>query len=189
MPPLQLPLTATSLNNLQPLLKHQLRTGTKPPTIMDSSPPTNYQHPTVTDEDSGAPNGTPTQPLNRPPNNAPSTPIPNPPPPGGGVPAAPPPANGTGPAPPAAGGSGGINLTFRDHQAFELTFKLKPTTKLGKAMNAFATKSERERHTLRFLFEGQRVLDDSTMEGVSILPPELGLRRARDLGPVFRCVC
>ena len=44
-----------------------------------------------------------------------------------------------------------------------------PSEQLGKAMDHFSAKTERDRQTLRFLFEGQRVLPDSTMESVSCL--------------------
>ncbi|KAK5119723.1 hypothetical protein LTR85_007299 [Meristemomyces frigidus] len=57
-----------------------------------------------------------------------------------------------------------MSVTFRDQAGYEVQFRLKETTKLGKAMDHFSAKSERDRQTLRFLFEGQRVLPDSTME-------------------------
>lgn len=60
----------------------------------------------------------------------------------------------------------GLTIVFRDASGGELSFKLKPTTKLKKAMDAFAQRTQRERHTLRFLFEGVRVLDEHSAEEV-----------------------
>ncbi|KAK4542957.1 hypothetical protein LTR36_005955 [Oleoguttula mirabilis] len=61
-----------------------------------------------------------------------------------------------------------MSLTFRDQANYEVQFRLKATTKLGKAMDHFSAKSERDRQTLRFLFEGQRVLPESTMESFGL---------------------
>lgn len=61
----------------------------------------------------------------------------------------------------------GITIVFKDAAGNEVSFKLKSTTKLKKAMDAYAARVERERHTLRFLFEGERVQNDSTTESVS----------------------
>jgi hypothetical protein len=61
-----------------------------------------------------------------------------------------------------------INLKFRDMHGNELHFKLKQTTVMKKAMTAYATRTQRERHTLRFVNpDGERVLDDQTPEMVS----------------------
>lgn len=82
-----------------------------------------------------------------------------------------------------------ISLTFRDQRQQEVVFKLKPTTKLGKAMvchrqrqqglsftyltiffcqDAYSTKYNRQRRELRFLFEGVRLLDTQTPAEVSL---------------------
>ncbi|KXS97765.1 hypothetical protein AC578_3209 [Pseudocercospora eumusae] len=67
-------------------------------------------------------------------------------------------------AAPAQRTSTPITLTFRDHRGFEQSFKLKTSTKLGRAMDAFSVKVERDRKALRFLFDGERVLDESSVE-------------------------
>ncbi|KAK4554647.1 hypothetical protein LTR86_008149 [Recurvomyces mirabilis] len=61
-----------------------------------------------------------------------------------------------------------MSLTFRDQTDFALTFKLKATTRLGKAMDQFSARAEKARDTLRFLFEGDRINADST-------PADIGL--------------
>ncbi|KAK3669928.1 SUMO protein smt3 [Recurvomyces mirabilis] len=68
--------------------------------------------------------------------------------------------------PPAAPLS--MSLTFRDQTDFALTFKLKATTRLGKAMNHFSAKAEKAPNTLRFLFEGDRINADSTPADVGL---------------------
>lgn len=60
-----------------------------------------------------------------------------------------------------------INLKFHDQHGNECHFKLKKTMRLKKAMDAFSARTSRERRTLRFFFEGLRVLDDHTPEQVS----------------------
>lgn len=61
----------------------------------------------------------------------------------------------------------GMTITFKDANGGEVSFKLKATTKLKKAMDAYSARAERDRRSLRFLFDGQRVLDESTPESVS----------------------
>jgi len=61
-----------------------------------------------------------------------------------------------------------MEIKFRDNRGFELTIKLKPTTPMYKAMNAFSAKIERDRKSLRFLIEGKRVVDDDTPASVSL---------------------
>lgn len=67
-----------------------------------------------------------------------------------------------------------MSVTFRDQANFEVQFRLKAHTKLGKAMDHFSARSEQDRQTLRFLFEGQRVLPESTMESVRSLQLDVG---------------
>lgn len=55
-----------------------------------------------------------------------------------------------------------MTVSFRDANGSAVDFKMKPTTKLGKAMTAFSNKVGRDAMQLRFLFEGQRVVDDDT---------------------------
>ncbi|KAI7237242.1 hypothetical protein KC330_g3276 [Hortaea werneckii] len=55
-----------------------------------------------------------------------------------------------------------LTLKFRDVGGFSIDFKLKPVTKLGKAMTAFSARLEKDPKELRFLSEGRRVLPDQT---------------------------
>ncbi|KAK1091674.1 hypothetical protein LTR48_005816 [Friedmanniomyces endolithicus] len=61
-----------------------------------------------------------------------------------------------------------IALIFADVNGLELSFRLKHVTKLGKAMKAFADRTERDLGTLRFLFEGERLLPESTTESMGM---------------------
>ena len=76
--------------------------------------------------------------------------------------------NGT-PPPPPEENPNSLSISFRSANGEEVHFKLKKTTMLKKAMDAFAARVQRERRTLRFLFEGERVQDNSTAELVSVL--------------------
>ena len=55
-----------------------------------------------------------------------------------------------------------MEIKFTDQNQNAVTFKLKSTTKLKKAMDAYSAKVERDRRSLRFLFEGVRVLVSSS---------------------------
>ncbi|KAK6435263.1 hypothetical protein LTR95_008554 [Oleoguttula sp. CCFEE 5521] len=70
-----------------------------------------------------------------------------------------------GDAPPAAEP---MQLVFRDSNNTEITFTLKPTTKFAKAFEAFAKKTERKINELRFLYEGERLNGDHTIEEVGM---------------------
>lgn len=71
------------------------------------------------------------------------------------------------------GGAEPFNLTVSDARAqYELAFKVKPTTQLGKVMNVFAEKQgymagDPPRRTCRFLFNGTTVHDADSPESVS----------------------
>ena len=60
-----------------------------------------------------------------------------------------------------------LELCFRDQHGTEVHFKLRPTTKMKKAMDTFAKKTQRDAKTLRYFFEGVRIIDDHTPESVS----------------------
>ncbi|KAI7653999.1 hypothetical protein KC319_g10373 [Hortaea werneckii] len=55
-----------------------------------------------------------------------------------------------------------LTLKFRDMNDYSIDFKLKPSTKLVKAMNAFSARLQKDTKELRFLSEGRRVLPDQT---------------------------
>lgn len=63
-----------------------------------------------------------------------------------------------------------VTITFKSNDGAEVSFKLKATTKLKKAMDAYAARANRERRSLRFLFDGERVLDDKSPDDVSLRP-------------------
>jgi len=60
-----------------------------------------------------------------------------------------------------------ITIFFEDLNQARMTFKLKPTTKFKKARNMWAENVQRDVQSLRLLFDGEKVLDDSTPESVS----------------------
>jgi len=60
-----------------------------------------------------------------------------------------------------------MTVYFEDMHGFRLTFRLKPTTTMGKAMRFFSEKAECDLHELRFLFEGIRIINDHTPLSVS----------------------
>lgn len=60
-----------------------------------------------------------------------------------------------------------IKIGFNDSNGSGLEFKLKTSTKLGKAMNAFSAHMQRDIKQLRFLFEGHRLQPDDTPQSVS----------------------
>jgi len=59
------------------------------------------------------------------------------------------------------------SLTFADDNGCELTFKLKRNVELGRAMKIFAMWAGKDRDTLRFVSDGERLRDNATMENVS----------------------
>jgi len=59
-----------------------------------------------------------------------------------------------------------INVKVTDNNN-EIFFKIKRTTPLGKLMNAFCDRTGKDKKNLRFLFDGQRLNEDDTPEGVS----------------------
>lgn len=84
-----------------------------------------------------------------------------------------PPATGTaanGDAAPQTEGAkpnAGVTIVFKNMAGGEVSFKIKRNTKLKKAMDAYTERMDLNRLTLRFLFEGQRVLDENTADDVS----------------------
>ena len=71
------------------------------------------------------------------------------------------------PQPPQPPPAEAVSINFRDQHNNEVTFKLKGSTKLGKAFDAFSARVERDPTQLRFLFDGQRLQPDDTVESVS----------------------
>jgi small ubiquitin-related modifier len=60
-----------------------------------------------------------------------------------------------------------VSLIFNGSGGESITFKLKETTKLRKAMDHYSAKFQRPVDQLRFLFEGHRLGDDDTPLAVS----------------------
>ncbi|KAF2765855.1 ubiquitin-like protein [Teratosphaeria nubilosa] len=61
-----------------------------------------------------------------------------------------------------------FNITFKDSNGYEVSFKMKATTKMGKAISAFAQRTEKKKESLRFIFDGDRVLDETTPGDLSL---------------------
>ena len=74
------------------------------------------------------------------------------------------------PAPEPAPAVKSMTIKFRDQSNNEVSFKMKPTTMLKKAMDAFSARTERDAASLRFVLDGQRVLNENTPADVSDLP-------------------
>ena len=64
--------------------------------------------------------------------------------------------------------AGRITIFFEDLNQARMTFKLKTTTKFKKAMDKWAENAQRDVQSLRFLFDGIRMQDDSTPQSVSV---------------------
>lgn len=62
-----------------------------------------------------------------------------------------------------------MTVSFRDANGAAVDFKMKPSTKLGKAMAAFSNKIGRDPMQLRFLFDGERVAEEDTPTTVSLV--------------------
>lgn len=62
-----------------------------------------------------------------------------------------------------------VELHFNGNQGEGVTFKLKNTTKLRKAMDAYSARVQRPVDQLRFLFEGARLSGEDTPESVKQL--------------------
>jgi small ubiquitin-related modifier len=71
---------------------------------------------------------------------------------------------------PAEDSKGGATITIRvKEQAGEETyFKVKRSTKMSKVFDAFALRKGVQRKALRFLLDGERVLDDQTPESLDL---------------------
>ena len=59
-----------------------------------------------------------------------------------------------------------ISIRVKEADQSETTFKLKPTTKLGKLMSGWIAKKGVDPGSVRFLFDATRIKEDDTAEGV-----------------------
>jgi small ubiquitin-related modifier len=64
-----------------------------------------------------------------------------------------------------------ISIKIRSGPGEEIVFKVKPTTKVGKLMNAYKTRTGAEAGDIRFTFEGQTIHEGDAEKSVA----ELGL--------------
>eukprot|EP00798_Chlamydomonas_sp_ICE-L_P021030 gene21030-27899_t len=55
-----------------------------------------------------------------------------------------------------------INIVVKDQSGTEVTFKVKPSTKFGKIMDAYCTKKALDPNTVKFLFDGTKIQRDKT---------------------------
>lgn len=67
-----------------------------------------------------------------------------------------------------------VTLTFHGSAGESVTFKLRNTTKFGKAMDHYSARVQRPVDQLRFLFEGQRLGNDDTPAAVRSFPSLTG---------------
>ena len=74
------------------------------------------------------------------------------------------PANGNAAAAPAADR---VQIVLKDQGGTQVAFGVKSNTRMEKVMNAYAERSARPVGTLRFHFDGERVLPDDTTASVS----------------------
>ena len=63
-----------------------------------------------------------------------------------------------------------VELTFNSSSGESVTFKVKNTMKLRKAMDAYSARFQRPVDQLRFLFDGQRLGSEDTPAAVSSFP-------------------
>uniref|UniRef100_A0A7S3R9R7 Small ubiquitin-related modifier n=1 Tax=Dunaliella tertiolecta TaxID=3047 RepID=A0A7S3R9R7_DUNTE len=61
-----------------------------------------------------------------------------------------------------------ISLVVQDQNGTEVMFKVKPHTKLVKVMDAYIQKKNLDPSRIRFLFDGQRIMNDDTPEKMGI---------------------
>ncbi|EME45090.1 hypothetical protein DOTSEDRAFT_99059, partial [Dothistroma septosporum NZE10] len=61
-----------------------------------------------------------------------------------------------------------VNVTMKHQNGHELVFKMKLTTKIGKAMDGFSARMQREVKTMRFLFDGERINPNSTLHDLDV---------------------
>lgn len=70
--------------------------------------------------------------------------------------------NNTNPAESAEAVSDTITLRVKEQTGDEMFFKVKKTTKMSKIFDAYASRKGVTASTLRFLYDGERVLPDNT---------------------------
>jgi small ubiquitin-related modifier len=61
-----------------------------------------------------------------------------------------------------------ILVVIKDSSSNETSFKVKPTTKFGKLMNAYAKQQSKNVDTFRFFFDGHRIVAGDTPESLEI---------------------
>ena len=71
-----------------------------------------------------------------------------------------------------------VELVFNGSTGQSVPFKLKDTTKFGKAMDAYSARVQQPVNQLRFLFEGKRLGTGDTPAAVRSLTPFLSLARS-----------
>lgn len=69
--------------------------------------------------------------------------------------------------PPPEPAASALEIKFENQNGNSIAFKLKPTTSLKKAMDAYCDRSDARRGSLRFLFDGERVQEGDTPASLS----------------------
>jgi len=61
-----------------------------------------------------------------------------------------------------------LTIKVKAPDGTEVTFRVKPTTQLGKVMDAFVQRVQRTRDAVKFLFEGDRVQATDTPKSLGV---------------------
>jgi len=61
-----------------------------------------------------------------------------------------------------------LSLKVKDQEGGEVTFKVKPSTRFEKILEAYCKKKAVDKTTVRFLFDGQRLTDLQTPEEIGM---------------------
>lgn len=73
-----------------------------------------------------------------------------------------------------------LTIQVRSHTGDSITFKVKPTTTMGKLTAGYCSKLSKNAQSVRFLYEGQRITERDTPQSVRSTPslPQLSGRPA-----------
>eukprot|EP00798_Chlamydomonas_sp_ICE-L_P027020 gene27020-2247_t len=85
-----------------------------------------------------------------------------------------------------------ISIIVRDQQgntafASEVTFKVKPTTKFSKIIDAYCAKKAIDSSTIRFMFDGNRIQKDSTPQELEMEDSDIVDALVEQIGGAVCC--
>lgn len=61
-----------------------------------------------------------------------------------------------------------FEISVKSQDGNEIRFKIRPTSRFGKVVDAYCKRSGVERDTVRFLFDGQRLEEDKTIGEIGL---------------------